>query len=178
LRIPRLRSYRALVAATAVGAASLIVVLGAVAALRSHRASASVATTAASVSSTSAAGPSPAAASSVSLSETPLAASQHAAHDSTPAANAGAGFAPAAARRALDATKRDVGKCRRGRVWGYASATVTFANDGSVDKVTIAPPFGGTPAGACAAEALGAVRVPPFAGAPGSVTYRFYVPPK
>ena len=87
-------------------------------------------------------------------------------------------FGPAAAKRALDSTKHDVGKCRHGRAWGYASAKVTFANDGSVDKVTVLPPLAGTQTGACAAEALATVRIPPFAGNPGQVSYRLYVAPR
>jgi hypothetical protein len=84
-------------------------------------------------------------------------------------------FAAAAARRALEKTKHDLGKCRRGRVYGHGSATVTFANDGSVDRVAVGPPMAGTPTGDCAADALSSVRVAPFSG-PGSVTVKFTVP--
>jgi hypothetical protein len=176
-RIPRLRSYRALVLVTAGAAAALLVVYGTIAALRSHRASASVSLNASSAPPASAPANerAAAAASSPSLSGgAPPAASQQAAADSTAAAKTEP-FAATAARHALDAQKHDVGKCRHGRVWGYASATVTFANDGSVDKVAVGPPFAGTPTGSCAAEALSTARTTPFSGAPGVVTYRFYV---
>jgi hypothetical protein len=53
---------------------------------------------------------------------------------------------------------------------------VTFANDGSVDRVAVGPPLAGTPTGDCAAEALSTVHVAPFSGDPGSVTLKFSVP--
>ena len=62
--------------------------------------------------------------------------------------------------------------------WGYDLATVTFANDGSVDKVAIAPPFAGTPTGECPKGTLAAARIAPFAGTPHSLGYRFYVAPQ
>jgi hypothetical protein len=55
---------------------------------------------------------------------------------------------------------------------------VTFANDGTVDKVVLAPPLAGTPTGECASASLAATRIAPFAGTPHSVVYKFYVAPK
>jgi hypothetical protein len=55
---------------------------------------------------------------------------------------------------------------------------VTFANDGSVNKVAIGPPFAGTQSGSCAQEALASAHTTPFGGTPGVVTYKFYVAPR
>jgi serine/threonine protein kinase len=171
---------RTLVLGSAAAAAALALLVGGVVALRSHRASASVGT--ASAASASAAGAPLASVAqggaSAQAGAAPSDSSSAPAADSAAAARPDAPFAAAAARRALDAKKHDVGKCRHGRVWGNASATVTFANDGSVDKVVLAPPFAGTPTGVCASEALASVHVAPFSGAPGSVTYRFNVAAK
>jgi hypothetical protein len=87
-------------------------------------------------------------------------------------------FTPDSAKRALDSTKRDLAKCRHGKAWGYGLATVTFATDGSVDKVALAPPLAGTQTGECAGGALESAHIAPFAGAPRSVTYKFYVSPR
>jgi hypothetical protein len=57
-------------------------------------------------------------------------------------------------------------------------ASVTFANDGSVDHVVIGPPFTGTPTGACVGDVLRTVHVPPFGGAPVTYVTRFYVAPQ
>jgi hypothetical protein len=83
-----------------------------------------------------------------------------------------------AARVALDATSHEVAKCRRGKAFGIALATVTFVNDGSVSERVVSPPFAGTPAGACVADALAEAHVPPFIGKPGVMVYRFYVAQK
>jgi len=80
-----------------------------------------------------------------------------------------------AARRALDGTSGNVLSCRRGKKWGVALATVTFANDGSVRQVVVGVPFTGTPTGECVAEDLSAARIPPFAGKEGVVVYQFFV---
>jgi hypothetical protein len=63
-------------------------------------------------------------------------------------------------------------------VWGIATATVHFGNDGTVSKVEISVPFTGTPTGACVSETLATARVGAFGGKPGIVPYRFYVAPK
>jgi hypothetical protein len=84
-------------------------------------------------------------------------------------------FKAATAKRALDVTSREVARCRKGKTWGTAFATVTFANDGTVSHVDVGAPFRGTPSGACVAEGLGAATIPPFSGGPGTVVYRFFV---
>jgi len=89
-----------------------------------------------------------------------------------------AAFHNAAAIRALDGKWRGIAKCRRGKLWGKASTTVTFAGDGSVTHVDVGAPFTGTPTGDCIAEALSAVRVEPFADSTAAVVYRVYVAPK
>ena len=182
-----LSSRRLLVFGSTAVAAAVVVLFGALAALRSHRAAASVAAaTGQPVASASpsaiilpaSSAPSSKGASASSDEPVPAASEPPASSDSTAAARPQASFAPAAARHALDTKKGDVGKCRHGRAWGYASATVTFANDGSVDKVALGPPLAGSPTGTCAAEALATAHVAPFGGSPGSIKYRFYVSPK
>jgi hypothetical protein len=84
----------------------------------------------------------------------------------------------ATAKQALDTTAHEVSQCRHGKVWGIASATVTFGNDGSVTHVTVGVPFTGTATGQCVADALGSVHVGPFGGKPGVLSYRFYVSPR
>jgi hypothetical protein len=105
-------------------------------------------------------------------------ASEPAASASAEAATPTGPFAAFAARRALDATSRNVLGCRRGKLWGVAQAKVTFANDGSVSGVTVGAPFGGTPSGACVEGELSAAHVAPYSGKPGVVVYQFFVAPK
>jgi hypothetical protein len=87
-------------------------------------------------------------------------------------------FPAALAKQALDTLSPEVQKCRRGKVWGIATATVHFANDGTVSHVAISVPFTGTPTGACVSDTLATARVGPFGGKVGIVPYRFYVAPK
>jgi hypothetical protein len=87
-------------------------------------------------------------------------------------------FRNAAAIRSLDGRWREVAKCRRGKAWGKASTTVTFAGDGSVTHVDIGPPFAGTPTGDCIAGTLAATRVEPFDDSEAVLVYRVYVAPK
>jgi hypothetical protein len=87
-------------------------------------------------------------------------------------------FHNAAAIRALDGKWREVAKCRRGKAWGKASTTVTFASDGSVTHVDVGPPFAGTPTGDCIADTLATTRAPPFGGDAAVLVYRVYVAPK
>ncbi len=87
-------------------------------------------------------------------------------------------FSAFAAQRALDATSRDVARCKRSQTWGVAMATVTFANDGSVDHVLVGPPFTGTPTGQCVGDAMSSVHVPPFGGKPAVYIAQFFVPPR
>ncbi|HLK37932.1 MAG TPA: hypothetical protein VKU41_14325, partial [Polyangiaceae bacterium] len=98
-----------------------------------------------------------------------------------PAPPAAVPFSISAARRALDATTHDVGRCRKGKVWGYAFATVTFSGDGSVGHVDVGSPFTGTDTASCVADALGAARMDPFAEEAGRrpfIVYKFYVAPR
>jgi serine/threonine-protein kinase len=87
-------------------------------------------------------------------------------------------FPAGAAKQSLDAASHEIVHCRRGKVWGIASANVTFGNDGSVSHVAISVPFTGTSTGQCVSDALSAAKVPPFSGKPGVVAYRFFVPIK
>jgi len=87
-------------------------------------------------------------------------------------------FPAGIAKQVLDAASHDILHCRRGKVWGIASANVTFANDGTVSHVAISVPFTGTATGQCVSDALSTAKVPPFAGKPGVVAYRFFVPMK
>ena len=87
-------------------------------------------------------------------------------------------FLASAGKQALDALSTGVAKCRRGKVWGIATATVHFGNDGAVSHVEISVPFTGTPTGVCVSETLTTARVGAFGGKPGIVLYRFYVAPK
>ena len=61
-------------------------------------------------------------------------------------------------------------------MWGVARATVTFANDGSVEHVSIGPPFTDTATGQCVAEAMRSAHVPPFGGPPAVYISQFFVP--
>jgi serine/threonine-protein kinase len=87
-------------------------------------------------------------------------------------------FPAGAAKQALDAAAKEIVQCKRGKVWGIASANVTFGNDGNVSHVAISVPFTGTATGQCVSDALTTAKVPPFAGKPGVVAYRFFVPIK
>jgi serine/threonine protein kinase len=97
---------------------------------------------------------------------------------SAPAAAPLAHFPAAAAKQALEAASRDLARCRLGKVWGIATATVTFANDGTVSQVVVSIPFTGTTTGQCVSDALKTAQAPAFAGKPGVVAYRFLVPGK
>ena len=87
-------------------------------------------------------------------------------------------FPAGTAKQVLDAAAKDISHCKRGKVWGIASANVTFNNDGSVAHVAISVPFTGTATGQCVSDALSTAKIPPFAGKPGVVAYRFFVPLK
>lgn len=97
---------------------------------------------------------------------------------SASAASPLAHFSKTDAKAALDATSKDVARCKKGKGWGVASATVVFGNDGSVSRVAVGTPFTGTGTGACVAEVLQKAKVPPFGGKPGVLMYRFYVAPR
>ncbi|HEX8796083.1 MAG TPA: serine/threonine-protein kinase [Polyangiaceae bacterium] len=84
-------------------------------------------------------------------------------------------FSAAAVKRAFDAASRDVARCKRGARWGVANATVTFDPDGTVKRVSVGPPFGGTPTGRCVGDLLKSVHIPAFQGAPVIWVTPFYV---
>ncbi|HTR03871.1 MAG TPA: hypothetical protein VMN82_11800 [Thermoanaerobaculia bacterium] len=84
-------------------------------------------------------------------------------------------FTKVDAKAALDTTAKEVARCKKGKGWGSASATVNFGNDGSVSHVAVGPPFGGTGTGACVSEVLQTAKMPPFGGKPGTLVYRFFV---
>jgi hypothetical protein len=98
--------------------------------------------------------------------------------DSNAVAPGAAPFRAAAAVRSLDAKWRDIAKCRRGKVWGKAPTTVTFAGDGSVAHVDVGPPFTDTPTADCISDALSSVRVEPFGDKTAELIYRVYVAPR
>ena len=84
----------------------------------------------------------------------------------------GAEFDRSAAIAALNAAAGRAAACKQpDDPAGGASVSVTFAPSGRVtsSKVTT-PPFQGTPTGGCIASAFRAAKVPPFEGAPVSVT--------
>jgi serine/threonine protein kinase len=56
---------------------------------------------------------------------------------------------------------------------GRGAAHITFAPDGTVNNVTLDPPFAGTSRGACLAGLFRTARVPPFSGAPDPLTHAF-----
>jgi hypothetical protein len=178
----RLSSLLSRPIAVLAGGAALLLLLGAVgtaAVLRSRRPPAPGAGAAAAEASASSAVEEPAPA-PPPLASSPSAssASPEAPPASSQSAPGAAPFVPAVARRALDAIRPEVAKCRHGKVWGHGLATVTFSNEGSVDNVALARPLAGTPTGACAADALAKAHVAPFAGAAAPISYAFYVSPK
>jgi hypothetical protein len=111
----------------------------------------------------------------------PAPASTMAEHAASPGAAPAAGSAPfhnAAAIRALDGKWREVAKCRRGKAWGKASTTVTFANDGSVSHIDVGSPFAGTPTADCIVDTLSGTRVEPFDDPTAVLVYKVYVAPR
>ena len=103
--------------------------------------------------------------------------------DTQPAAAAspstsGAPFPTVLAVRALDGKWRDVAKCRRGKAFGKASTTITFAGSGAVTHVDVGWPFAGTPTADCIADKLGRARVAAFGDADATLVYRVYVAPR
>ncbi len=112
-----------------------------------------------------------------SASADPADAAAATAEASAPPMNPLAHFTKIDAKAALDTTAKDVARCKKGKGWGAASATVSFGNDGTVTHVLVGPPFGGTGTGACVSEALQTAKMPPFGGKPGTLVYRFFVAP-
>jgi serine/threonine protein kinase len=167
---------RALAVVASAGAVALVIVGGTLAVRHSHRPSVSLASAAVEAPVVPAPGPGVNTAAPTASATPASSAEATAAAPTDSTARPQPPFVAAAARRAVEKKKHDLGKCRRGRVYGHGTATVTFANDGSVDRVAVGPPLAGTPTGECAAEALSSVHVAPFSGAPEPVTVRFTVP--
>ena len=69
-------------------------------------------------------------------------------------------------------------KCRRGKAFGKASTTITFAGSGAVTHVDVGWPFAGTPTADCIADRLGSARVAAFGDADATLVYRVYVAPR
>jgi hypothetical protein len=61
--------------------------------------------------------------------------------------------------------------------WGTGAATIFFANDGSVSKVLVGPPFTHTTTGDCVTSKLQEAQAPPFDGPQGVVIYHYFIPP-
>jgi serine/threonine-protein kinase len=143
-------------------------------AVRRHRAQATIA---ANIAPPAPVLPAPALAGQASASADLADAAAATAEASAPPLTALAHFTKGDAKAALDTTAKDVARCKKGKGWGAASATVSFGNDGSVTHVIVGPPFGGTGTGACVSEALQTARMPPFGGKAGTLVYRFFVAP-
>lgn len=59
---------------------------------------------------------------------------------------------------------------------GSGKVRVTFSPAGNVSSATVeGPPFAGTPVGGCVAAAFRSAHVPPFDGAPVSVSKSFSI---
>ncbi|MEO8874399.1 MAG: hypothetical protein ABI461_02335, partial [Polyangiaceae bacterium] len=84
-------------------------------------------------------------------------------------------FDAAAANRSLATPDAILVSCTAAR-GQKGVAHVTFGSDGSVQKVTVDPPLGGTPGGDCVASRYKLARGPKFQGAPMTVDHAFHVP--
>ena len=81
------------------------------------------------------------------------------------------------AMSALDKVGKNLSECRRTKgLWGIGGATIYFANDGTIDKLDVGPPFRGTPEGTCVTDRLMTAKIGPFAGPAPAVVYNFVVP--
>ena len=56
---------------------------------------------------------------------------------------------------------------------GTATVTVAFNSQGRVSTASVAPPFGGTPVGACVVRAVSDAHTPPFTRPTFVVTFPF-----
>ncbi|MDB4939360.1 MAG: hypothetical protein JWP87_6332 [Labilithrix sp.] len=65
---------------------------------------------------------------------------------------------------------------RRGGPTGPGHARITFAPDGSMASVDVEAPFAGTEVGACVAEELSRVSLPPFEGSAVTLGKHFEIP--
>lgn len=94
-----------------------------------------------------------------------------------PPAAEGAEFNRAAAMSALSAAAGAAKGCKKpDGPTGSGKVKVTFAPSGNVTSAQVeGPPFAGTPVGGCVASAFRGARVPPFSGAPVSVSKSFSI---
>jgi serine/threonine-protein kinase len=82
-----------------------------------------------------------------------------------------------AAKRSVSQQAKEMALCSKPHgLWGTGGATVHFANDGSVAKVALAPPYRGNEVGECVTQALSKAHVAPFTGTPQPVSHVFFVP--
>lgn len=95
----------------------------------------------------------------------------------TPAAAGPAGsFNRGAALAQLGSAMNRASGCKRSDgPSGSGRATVTFAPDGSVSRVSVPPPFAGTPTGSCITAAFSSARVPAFTGSAVSLPGSFRI---
>ncbi|MCC6552553.1 MAG: zinc-ribbon domain-containing protein [Polyangiaceae bacterium] len=93
------------------------------------------------------------------------------------AASGGAEFNRGAATAALGAAAGAAKSCKKpDGPTGSGKVKVTFAPSGNVTSAQVqGPPFAGTPVGGCVAGVFRGARVPPFDGAPVSVTKSFNI---
>jgi hypothetical protein len=84
----------------------------------------------------------------------------------------GAQFDPNLARNALAGVAAEVAACKeKDGPSGAATVVVSFDTSGRVSSSSVSgTPFEGTATGACIAAAMKRVTIPPFSGAPGSVS--------
>lgn len=94
-----------------------------------------------------------------------------------PAGDSGAEFNRGAATSALGAAAGAAKGCKKpDGPTGTGKVKVTFAPSGNVTSAQVqGAPFAGTPVGGCVASAFRSARVPPFSGAPVSVTKSFTI---
>lgn len=94
-----------------------------------------------------------------------------------PAGAAGKEFDRASALSALSAAASSARSCKKpDGPTGTGKVKVTFAPSGNVTSATVdGPPFAGTAVGGCIASAFRGAHVPPFDGAPVSVSKTFSI---
>jgi hypothetical protein len=97
--------------------------------------------------------------------------------ETAPPAAEGAEFNRGAATSALGAAAGAAKGCKKpDGPTGSGRVKVTFAPSGNVTSAVVdGPPFAGTPVGGCVASAFRSARVPPFTGAPVTVSKSFNI---
>ena len=88
-----------------------------------------------------------------------------------PAAGGDTPFDRGAASSALNGAAGSAKGCKKpDGPTGSAKVQVTFAPSGKATQATVGAPFAGTPVGSCIAGAFRGLKVPPFSGAPVTVS--------